>query len=132
MGFTWKEKSPEVIYITVGVEGIDNITRLAFNIDGEIIDDIRTASNLTKYGKWSTRQFAVSVQTFVKIANGKDVKMKISQIDTYTVSSFGSSNSLAAINAKFPPFLSELQKKEYQLIHNLKIRQYSQFFVQEI
>jgi hypothetical protein len=111
MGFTWKGKSPEIVYITVGVEGIDNITRLAFNVDGEIIENIRTASNLTKYGKWSTRQFAVPIQTFIKIAKGNDVKMKISQIDTYTVSSFGSSNSMAVINSKFPPFLSELKKQ---------------------
>jgi len=110
MGFTWKEQNPDTVYVTAGVHGINNITKLAFNVDGEIINNIRTASSLTNYGDWSTRKFAVPIQTFVKIAKGKDVKMRISQIDTYSVSSFGSSNTGAIVNSKFPPFLAELKK----------------------
>lgn len=111
ISFTWKEKSPDTVYITVGIKGMDNIDGLDFNIDGNIISNVSTASSLTNYGKWSTRQFSVPIETFVNIAKGKDVKMRVSQIDTYSVSSFGSSNSGAVVNLKFPAFLAELKKQ---------------------
>jgi len=109
LGFDWKQVSPDVVYLTAGAQGVTNITALAFNIDGKIISDIKSVSALTKYGKWSTKRFVISWDDFLKVAQGNDVKMKLSQIDTYSVSSFGSKNSGATVNSKFQPFIEKVE-----------------------
>lgn len=109
LGFQWDEKFPNVVFLEVGVSGVTNVMGVAFNVDGEYIKDIDKASVLTKYGDWSTRRLMIPIADFVKISKGKDVKMKVIQIDTYSVSSFGSANYGAVINTKFPPFIKLLQ-----------------------
>ncbi|GAB60455.1 hypothetical protein RNAN_3479 [Rheinheimera nanhaiensis E407-8] len=52
------------------------------------------------------------VSDFVKVAMGRDVKMKVTQIDTYTVSSFGLDRSGAIVNSKFPPFIQKLRENK--------------------
>lgn len=110
MGFEWSQKFPDVVFIEVGTNGITNVQGVAFNVDGEIIENIKEASTLTKYGSWSTRRLVMPLNDFVKIGQGKDVKMKLIQIDTYTVSTFGSNYSGAIVNSKFPPFISKLRE----------------------
>ncbi|MGI2037060.1 hypothetical protein ACRN9Z_03130 [Shewanella frigidimarina] len=110
MGFEWNQKFPDVVFLEVGTNGITNVQGVAFNVDGEIIENITEASVLTKYGSWSTRRLVMPINEFVRVAKGRDVKMKLIQIDTYSVSSFGVSNSGAVVNSKFPPFLNKLKE----------------------
>jgi len=110
LGFEWNQKTPDIIYITAGTNGTVNITDVEFNADGNIISNIKTASTLTEYGKWSTRRFSMSWNDFLKITNAKSVKMKVVQINDYTVSSFGPENSGAIVNTKIPPFLKKVQE----------------------
>ena len=110
LGFSWNQKTPDIIYITVGTNGIVNITNVAFNADGKIISNIKTASATTEYGQWSTRRFAMSWDDFQTVANAQLVKMKVSRINDYTVSSFGKERSGATINSKFPPFIAKVSE----------------------
>ncbi|TNC82772.1 MAG: hypothetical protein C9356_02570 [Oleiphilus sp.] len=110
LGFEWTQNHPDVVFLQVGVSGVTNVMGVAFNVDGEIIENISKASTLTKYGNWSTRRLVMSYADFEKVARGKDVKMKVMQIDEYSVSSFGAANSGAIVNSKFEPFLDELWK----------------------
>jgi hypothetical protein len=110
LGFRWNEMAPEKVYLTVGVYGIGNVTGVAFNADGNKLENIQTASNLTEYGDWSTRQFVMPLDDFKILATASDVKMKVSRIDKYTVSSFGQANTNAAISGKFLPFLARLNE----------------------
>ena len=112
LGFEWNEKTPEVIYLTVGSQGITNVSGVHFNVNSEIIESANDASINTKYGDFSTRRFYIPIQDFVKIANAKLVKMKVIHIDTYTVSSFGDdAGILRTIDSKFAPFIGELKKR---------------------
>ena len=111
LGFQWSNKFPKVVFLEVGVSGITNVMGVAFNVDGQIIENIKEASSLTKYGDWSTRRLVMPVSDFLKVAQGNDVKMKVMQIDTYSVSSFGPTNSGAIINAKFAPFIQKLKEQ---------------------
>lgn len=65
-------------------------------------------SDFTDYDQWSTRQFVVSYDDFIKITNGNVVKMKVSKIDTYQVSSFGKGVNGAIVNGKFAPFITQI------------------------
>lgn len=109
LGFEWNEKTPNIVYLSVGVYGIKNISSVSFNVDGFMIEKLSRASSLTDYGDWSQRRFAVSLQDFIRIANADDVRMKVVRINEYTVSSFGKKNSGAIVNTKFKPFLDKLQ-----------------------
>lgn len=109
LGFRWNSQAPTVVYLTAGAEGITNVSGLKFNVDGEFIT-ASEASTLTDYDQWSTRQFAVSWEQFLKIANGKVVKMRIEKIDTYQNSSFGTENSGGLVNKKFPPFIAKVKQ----------------------
>lgn len=111
LGFQWSNKFPDVVFIEVGVSGITNVMGVAFNVDGLIIENIKQASNLTKYGSWSTRRLVIPISDFLKVAHGNDVKMKVMQIDTYSVSSFGLKNSGAVVNSKFGPFIQKLKEQ---------------------
>lgn len=110
LGFEWNQNSPNTIFITAGTNGSVNITDVQFNVDGKIISNIKTASTLTEYDKWSTRRFSMSWSDFLEIANAKSVKMKVVQINSYTVSSFGPEHSGAVVNAKIPPFIKKVQE----------------------
>lgn len=113
LGFEWSSKWKYNVFIIVGVSGVHNITSVDFKVDGEIIENIKEASKLTDYGEnISTRRFVTSLSNFKKIAEAKNVKMKVSGIDNYSVSTFGVGSS-APIISKFKPFvekINELQK----------------------
>lgn len=111
LGFEWKESTPKIIYLTVGSQGITNVTGVHFNASGEIIRSANDASTNTKYGDFSTRRFYIPIKDFLKIATADLVKMKVIHIDTYTVSSFGNdAGALRTIDSKFAPFIDELKK----------------------
>jgi hypothetical protein len=110
LGFDWNQKTPDVVYVTAGAQGVVNITALAFNADGRIIDSIKPASALTEYGKWSTRRFAMTWQDFLVVANAKSVKMRVTRINDYTVSSFGPEHSGATVNSKIAPFVAKVSE----------------------
>jgi len=107
-GMEWSSKSPDQVYVTAGTNGVVNIEGLAFNVDGEVIE-CQAASSSTEYGTWSSRRFVVSWAAFKKLASGHDVKMKLSQINSYSISSFGKSHEGAVIDKKIPPFIAEVE-----------------------
>ena len=107
LGFLWSSKSPDVVFLTAGTKGTLNITGLSFNIDGDIIS-VETASTLTDYDQWSTRQFMMPMEKFRKLAAAKIVKMKITMIDKYSVSSFGQTKPNAVVSGKFADFLRQV------------------------
>jgi hypothetical protein len=109
LGFEWNEKTPKIIYLTVGAMGITNISDAQFNVDGELIDSLKEASGFTSYGDWSTRRFYLPIYDFVKLAKGNLVKMKVVKFDKYSVSAFGEGAGITrTIDQKFPPFLKAL------------------------
>ena len=110
LGFEWSQKTPDTIFITVGTNGIVNITDVAFNADGQVITNIKPASTITEYGQWSTRRFSMSWEDFMKLVNAKSVKMKVARINDYTVSSFGPGHSGAIVNTKLPPFVEMVRE----------------------
>ena len=48
LGFTWSESTPDVVYLTVGTQGIDNVSGVQFMVDGKLIKSANTASVGTK------------------------------------------------------------------------------------
>ena len=107
-GFDWNSRTPDKVFLTVGVSGINNIFGLAFNVDGETIT-AQTASMTTEYGRpWSTRRFSVSYREFEAIATASLVKMKVSGANSYQVTTFGSSVS-APVGTKLHEFLEQLR-----------------------
>ena len=107
LGFDYTSKAPDKVYLTAGVQGINNVFGLDFNVGGRMIAANR-ASLTTEYDSWSTRRFWVSYKDFIAIATAPSVKMKVSGANSYGVSSFGTSTN-ALVNKKFPPFLEKLQ-----------------------
>lgn len=111
LGFDWSKKNKKTIYITVGVVGISNIFDVAFNVDGEIIDGIKTASLTTELDStMSTRRFVMPVDQFMKIANANVVRMKVGRGDTYSVSSFGKDIKGPFVNNRFKPFFEMMNE----------------------
>jgi hypothetical protein len=109
LGFEWTQKTPNAVYVTAGVQGITNIYQLAFNADGHIIENLKTASAHTDYGQWSTRRFSMTWDDFLALANAKEVKMRVSRANEYTVSSFGPAHPNALVNAKLVPFVAKVR-----------------------
>ena len=107
LGFRWTSKLPDTILMIAGTNGVVNIDGLQFKADGQLIE-AKLASNLTDYGKWSKRQFKVTLNEFQKIATADIVKMRIIHIDTYSDSSFGKKKSMAIVNKKFDGFLNKV------------------------
>lgn len=114
LGFRWNNKNSNIVYLTAGTSGTVNITGLSFNIEGEIVG-AETASTLTEYGQWSTRQFKISIDNFLKLSKAKVVKMKVNMIDKYSVSSFGQSKPNAVVSGKFKEFMRQIN-----LVNNKK------------
>ena len=122
LGFDWTSKSPDVVYITVGVYGVANISGVKFNADGKIIESAKPVATSTDYanatiemvmagssGKtFSTRRFVMPIDDFRTIATAQDVRMRIDRINSYSVSTFGPANGIAIINTKFKPFLEKV------------------------
>jgi hypothetical protein len=109
LGFEWTQKTPNLVYVTAGVQGITNIYQLAFNADGRVIDNLNMASAQTDYSQWSTRRFSMTWDDFLAVANAKEVKMRVSRANEYTVSSFGPVHANALVNAKLVPFVAKVR-----------------------
>ena len=120
LGFEWKSSLPEVIILTVGVSGIENIMGADFKIDGQDIPSPKTAGYLTQYPQesltfgdmtstYSTRRMTMPIDDFIKLANAKQVKMRVQHIDTYSISIFGRSE-MAVVGSKFEPFVAKLKE----------------------
>ena len=107
LGFRWNSKSPDFVYLMVGTKGVVNITGLSLNIDDEIIT-VETASTLTDYDEWSTRQFVMPLEQFRVLAVANLVKMKVTMIDKYSVSAFGKTKPGAIVSGKFSEFLRQV------------------------
>jgi len=116
LGFEWSNKLPDVVFITVGVSfRAQSIHDVAFNADGQIFAQLRSASALTDIDRGggipvSSRRFEVPLRDFLIIASSKIVKMRIDGINDYTVSSFGPGAGDAVVNSKFGPFIDEVRK----------------------
>jgi len=110
LGFEWNQKTPDTVFITAGTNGITNVTDVAFNVDGQVISNIKPVSTITEYGSWSTRRFHMPLEDFLKVANGKSVKMKLTRNNDYSVSSFGTEVSGAVVSSKLPPFVGKLKE----------------------
>lgn len=118
LGFRWDSNDPEVYLLTVTIDGIHNISGLEFNIDGDLVTNIKMFDRFTdrdlsvKYGSSSYKRFSVDRATFEKIAGGRDVKMKVIRGNDYTVSAFGSDHEYAIVNKKFIPFLDSVSAQK--------------------
>ena len=123
MGFDWSSKTPDTVYVTIGVQGVSNISGVKFNADGAIIETAKPASVGTDYANatigmamngigdktTSTRRFAMPLSDFKTIATANDVRMRVEMINTYNVSKFGKANKNAIVNTKFGPFLKKIE-----------------------
>lgn len=107
LGFDWTSRTPDVVFLTAGVSGTNNVFGLDFNVGGKMIR-AQEASLTTEYGSWSTRRFKVSYKEFEAIATAPSVKMKVSGANSYGVSSFGTATN-ALVNKKLPAFLQKVQ-----------------------
>ena len=112
LGFDWNSRTPDKVFLTAGVQGINNVFGLAFNVAGRTIT-AQPASLTTDYSAWSTRRFYVSYREFEAIATSPLVKMKVSGANSYGVSSFGTSTN-ALVGKKFPEFLQQVRSSRGQ------------------
>lgn len=108
LGFDWNSRTPDMVFLTAGVQGIENVFGLEFNVGGRIIK-AQKASMTTDYDSWSTRRYAVSYGDFERIANAPLVKMKVVGAHGYGVSSFGTSTD-ALVGRKLPDFLQKVRQ----------------------
>ena len=114
LGFDWRSRTPDSVFVTAGIVGTHAVSGVQFNVDGRFIRNVKLASATTEFSDGNSyRRFEITVEEFTVIATGKAVKMRLDGINDYTVSSFGpeGSGSMAIINSKFQPFLRQLQEK---------------------
>lgn len=118
IGLYWLENSPDFIIVEAGVNGIQNIKSIAFNIDGEILNVTNARIAFTEFehgygytSGWSYRSFTISLDEFDRIANADTVKFKVNRLNgTYDVSTFGKQHPNAVLSAKLPKFSELLQQ----------------------
>lgn len=109
LGFEWLSRNPTEVFLTAGINGTTAVSELAFNVDGVFITDIRQASLHTEFENgWSSRRFVMSLEDFLKVSRGQVVHMRLGQLNSYTVSSFGSAHPKAIVNAKIKPFTDKI------------------------
>jgi hypothetical protein len=111
MGFEWQERNPDMVFVKVGMSGIINITGLELKADGAKIVGIQRTNTITDFdtNSFSWSRFRIPIGEFVKIASAADVRMRITLLDQYTVSRFGSGYSPSpVVNTKFAPFLAKV------------------------
>lgn len=118
LGFFWTDRAPNFVLIEAGIHGIDNISSIAFNIDGEIIEVTQASTAFTNFEtnafaniSWSKRGFLVAYDDFKRIATASTVKFKVVSLDnTYGVSTFGQKHPDAIVSGKLPKFLALTEK----------------------
>ena len=112
MGMRWNSKTKDIVYLTAAAQIKRNITGLSFDIDGETIT-ASPASNFTDFDDcsyFSSKQFTVPFEEFVKLSNAKEVKYKIRyDINSYSYSFFGKNKTNAIINYKFDDFIQKVR-----------------------
>lgn len=113
LGFDWSSKTPNTVYVTAGGLGAAAITALAFNADGLVIDNLKEASVITdrefsRYGTFAERRFAMTWDQFLAVANARSVKMRVTRLNDYGVSSFGPDHDGAIVNTKLKPFADKV------------------------
>lgn len=104
LGFEWSQKTPDTVYLLVGANGAGNVSEVAFNADGRVIDNLKPVSAHPDYSQVPSRRFAMPWGSFVTLADAKSVKMKVMRLDQYTVSSFGPQHPGAAVNLRIDTF----------------------------
>lgn len=110
LGFDWRGDMPDSVFVTAGVQGIENVMGLHLKADGVELSGIDEASSNTEYGDWSTRRFVMPLSEFERLENAGDVRLRIDSIDTYSVSSFSVSGNAGAVAAKIKPFLAAIRQ----------------------
>jgi hypothetical protein len=113
LGFDWNSRTPGIVYVTAGALGATAITALAFNADGQVIENLKEASVVTdrefsRYGTFAERRFAMSWEQFLAVVNARSVKMRVSRLNDYGVSSFGPDHFGAIVNTKLKPFAEKV------------------------
>jgi hypothetical protein len=112
LGFEWRTNNSDIVIITAGTNGIVAIRGVAFKADDKLINGIESASRFTDFGPSGARQsekrFALPWADFLTIAHARTVRMRLEQIDSYSVSSFGPDHPQATVNGKFEPFISQV------------------------
>ena len=111
----WNQKTPDTVYVTAGTLGATAITALAFNADGRVIENLKEASAVTdrefsRYGSFAERRFAMTWTDFLVLVNARSVKMRVTRLNDYTVSSFGPEHDGAIVNTKLLPFAEKVRE----------------------
>lgn len=110
LGFEWSQKTPDTVYLMVGANGAGNISAVAFNADGRVIDNAKPVSAFADYSQVPTRRFSMPWSSFLALAEAGSVKMKIVRLDEYTVSSFGAKHESAAVNPRIASFVAKVRE----------------------
>jgi hypothetical protein len=109
LGFEWVSSTPDIIYITAGIDGILNIYTVDLLADDQNIQGISLASNSTEFQKGgSSRRFAMPLDEFRKIVSARIVKMKITRNNDYSVSRFGQEYPDVAVTGKITKFMAKV------------------------
>jgi hypothetical protein len=108
LGFSWKSTAPESVILEVGTLG-NYVKAVHFDIDGDMLRYDKPEDTLTSYGTYSYGTFVMPLKQFRRMANAKQVKMKVIYgTDRYRVTSFGKAKGSAIVDSKFPPFLEQV------------------------
>lgn len=122
VGFFWTSRQPEEVQAVVWVPGIQSITAIGFNADGEIIEASRATTALTQHDTAvlgsSTKRFPLTVEQFERIARAQTVKMKVTSTTSYGVSTFGNGHPNSYISMKLPAFAAALAAQRQALAHH--------------
>ena len=111
LGFDWSSKNPDKVFVTAQLFVIQNIEKVEFTADDQPIQGVITASAMTQFetgSSYSSRRFSLPLGEFRKIAAAHIVKMKITNIDTYSVSRFGQDYPNVIVSDRFAPFLAKI------------------------
>lgn len=113
LGFEWSSKTPDMVFVTAQLFEIRNIENVEFIADDLPILGVKIASAMTQFetgSRYSSRRFSLPFGEFRKIAAAHIVKMKITNIDTYTVSRFGQDYPNVMVSDRFAPFLAKIDQ----------------------
>ncbi len=115
LGFNWESKTPNEIYLTVGVAGdIANVQAAEFIADeipitaGQPIDILTTFKTTKYFGTNSSNRFKITLADFKKIAAAHIVKYRITANGKEYTSRFGKEYPFVPASGKFEPFLNKL------------------------